>query len=215
MRIHRGRGPTTDGFRAAVLPLLILMAAACAGGGGASPVPGPAPGPPPGPPPAGAEAEPAARFPRSIDAVRQITLRKGRLGWGGLEVGMSFKQAELVLGRRLPALGTALQDELCGYYHLEVEVMRQLLRLEWAAEAGESHLRALWLPLGSRAGPAGRDEIVAALHARFPQLEHVPSPHEPGLPEAKNPRPLYRVPEGGGMIFVQPGGIYFGAVCVD
>ena len=53
--------------------------------------------------------------------------------------------------------------------------MRQPLRLEWSAEAGESHLQALWLPLQSRSGPAGRDEIVAALHARFPKLEHVPS----------------------------------------
>ncbi len=212
MRTHMGRGPTTDGFMAAVLPLLVLMAAACAGGGGPGPAPG---GPPPGPPPAGAEDEPAGRFPRSIDAVRQITLRKGRLGWGGFEVGMTFRQAELVLGRRLPALGSATQDELCGYYHLEVEVMRQPLRLEWSADAGESHLQALWLPLQSRSGPPGRNEIVAALHARFPKLEHIPSPHEPDLPEEKNPQPLYRVQEGGGMIFVQPGGIYFGEVCVD
>ena len=218
MRIHQGEGTHHDGFRAAVLPLLIVMAAACAGGGGAGPAP--APGPPPGPPPAEAEDEPSstsssARFPRSIDAVRQITLRKGRLGWGGLEVGMTFKQAELVLGRRLPALGTALQDELCGYYHLETDLMRQLLRLEFSAEAGESHLQAIWLPLRSRSGPAGRDEIVAALYARFPKLEHIPSPHEPDLPEEKNPQPLYRVPEGGEMIFVQPGGIYLGEVCVD
>jgi hypothetical protein len=213
MRIHTRRGPTTEGFiRAAVLPLLVLMATACAGAGGA----GPAPGPPSGPPPAGAEEdEPAARFPRSIDAIRQITLRKGRLGWGGLEVGMTFRQAELVLGHRLPALGSSLQDELCGYYRLEAELLRQPLRLEWAAEAGESHLQAFWLPLQSRSGTAGRDEIVAALHARFPKLEHIPSPHEPDLPEENNPQPLYRVPEGGGMIFVQPGGIYFGEVCVD
>lgn len=215
MRIHRGRGLTTDGFRAAVLPLLILTAAACAGGGGAGPAT-PAPVPRPGPSSAGPEDDgPSARFPRSIDAVRQITLRKGRLGWGGLEVGMTFKQAELVLGHRLPAIGSATQDELCGYYHLEADLMQQPLRLEFSAEAGESRLQAIWLPLHSRSGSAGRDEIVASLHARFPQLEHIPSPHEPGLPEAKNPQPLYRLPEGGGMIFVQPGGIYFGEVCVD
>ena len=214
MRIQTGRGLTTDGFQAAVLPLLVLIATACAGGGGARPGSPPG-GPPPGPPSAGVEEEPAVRFSRSIDAIRQITLRKGRLGWGGFEVGMTFRQAELVLGRRLPALGSATQDELCGYYQMETIAMRQPLRLEWAAEAGESHLQALWLPLQSRSGPAGRDEIVAALHARFPKLEHIPSPHEPDLPEKENPQPLYRVPEGGGMIFVQPGGIYFGEVCVD
>jgi hypothetical protein len=170
----------------------------------------------PGPAPAEArEQQPANRFPRSIDAIRQITLRKGRLGWGGLEVGMTFRQAELVLGRHLPAIGSATQDELCGYYHLETELLRQPLRLEFSAEAGESHLQALWLPLQGRSGTPARDEIVAALHARFPKLQHIPSPHEPDLPEEKNPQPLYRLAEGGGMVFVQPGAIYFGEVCVD
>lgn len=213
MRIHMGRGPTTDGFMAAVLPLLVLMAAACTGGGGPGPASAPG-GRPPGAPP-GIGGEPAVRFQRSIDAIRQISLRKGRLGWGGFEVGMTFRQAELVLGRRLPALGSSTQDELCGYYHLEAEAMGQPLRLEFSAEAGESRLQALWLPLQSRSGPPGRDEIVAALRARFPKLEHIPSPHAPDLPEEKNPQPLYRVPEGGGMIFVQPGGVYFGEICVD
>jgi hypothetical protein len=130
---------------------------------------------------------------------------------------MTFHQAELVLGHRLPALGSSMQDELCGYYHLDAMLMRQPLRLEFSAEAGESHLQAIWLPVQGRAGRAGRDEIVAALRARFPTLEHIPSPYAPDLPEDKTPQPLYRVPEGGGMIFVQPeeGGVYFGEVCVD
>lgn len=211
MRIHKGRGPTTDGFFAAVLPLLGLIAVACAGGGGTGPVSGP----PISPPPVGSEDQPAIPFPRSIDAIRQITLRKGRLGWGGLEVGMTFRQAELVLGHRLPALGSADRDELCGTYPLETDLMRQPLRLEFSAEAGDSHLQAFWLPLHGRSSPPGRDAIVAALRARFPKLEHVPSPHAPDLPEEKNPQPLYRVPDGGGMIFVQPGGVYLGEICVD
>lgn len=209
--MYMGRGrTTTNGFLAAVLPLLVLAAAACASGRGPVSAPPSTPTPPPE-----AGDEPTARFPRSIDAIRQITLRKGRLGWGGLEVGMTFRQAELVLGRRLPALGSASQDELCGYYNLEAELMRQPVRLEFSADAGESRLQAIWLPLLSRAGPPGRDEIVKALKGRFPKLEHVPSPHAPDLPEDGNPRPLYRVPEGGGMIFVQPGAVYFGEVCVD
>ncbi len=202
--MRRGTGRTTrNGFLSAVLPLLMLAAAACASS--RDPVPG---SPHPG-------DELGVRFPRSIDSVRQMSLRRGRLGWGGLEIGMTFRQAELVLGRRLPALGSATQDELCGTYPLEAELMRQPLRLEFSAEAGDSHLQAIWLPLASRAGPPSRDDIVAAVHGRFPKLQYVPSPHAPDLPEEKNPKPLYRLSEGGGMIFVQPGGIYFGEVCVD
>ncbi|HYU33026.1 MAG TPA: hypothetical protein VEW48_12765 [Thermoanaerobaculia bacterium] len=198
MRASRGTS-TTNGFLAAVLPLLVVTAAACISSGR-------------GP---GTGGEPAVRFSRSIDAIRQITLRRGRLGWGGLEIGMTFHQAEQVLERRLPALGSATQDELCGYYPLETELMQQPLRLEFSADAGDSHLEAIWLPLEGRSGPPGRDEIVDALRARFPKLEYVPSPHVPDLVEARNPKPLYRLAEGGGMIFVQPGGVYFGEVCVD
>lgn len=130
---------------------------------------------------------------------------------------MTFRQAELVLGRRLPALGSATQDQLCGYYHLETELMGQPLRLEFSAEAGESRLQAIWLPLQSRAGMATRNDIVEALHGRFPEIRYIPSPFAPDLAEAENPRPLYGTAPGGGMIFVQPeaGGIYFGQICVD
>lgn len=212
MPIHR-RGPGTDSrLAAAPLPwlvLLVLTGSACAGRGGA-------PASVPSPAPTQEAEEPAgSRFDRSVDALRQISLRKGRLGWGGLEVGMTFRQAELVLGKRLPAIGSATQDELCGYDHLETELMAQPLRLEFSTEAGASYLQAIWLPLESRSGPPGRDEIVAALHARFPKLDYIPSPHAPDLPEERNPKPLYRVPEGGGKIFVMPGGVYFGEVCVD
>lgn len=212
MAIRKEEGlTTTSRFAAAIVPLLVLLTAACASGRGPATQPPPDPSAPsPGPP-----GELSTRFPRSIEAIRQMTLRKGRLGWGGLEVGMTFRQAELVLGRRMPALGSASQDELCGYYHVETELMRQPLRLEFSAEAGDSHLQALWLPVASRAGAASRDDIVAALHARFPNLEYLPSPHVPDLAEAENPKPLYRIPEGGGMIFVMPGGVYFGEVCVD
>lgn len=204
-----GRRTTTD--RLTVF-LLFLLIAACASGRG----------PAQGPPPAGSPSpipgqSPSPRFPRSVDAVHQITVRHGRLGWGGLEEGMTFEQAERALGRHLPALGSASQDQLCGYYHLDAELMGQPLRLEFAAEAGESHLQAIWLPLTGRAGMPSRDQIVEALHARFPDIEYVPSQFAPDLPEAENPRPLYRTVTGGGMIFVQPelGGIYFGQICVD
>lgn len=213
--ITEGRRTTTTDRLAVIL--LISLIAACASGRG------PAQGSPPvggtsAPPPSTIPGQgPSVRFPRSVDAIHQITLRRGRLGWGGLEEGMTFEQAERALGQRLPALGSASQDQLCGYYHLETELMGQPLRLEFSAEAGESRLQAIWLPLTSRAGRPSRDQIVEALHARFPELEYLPSQFAPDVPEAENPRPMYRTVTGGGMIFVQPelGGVYLGQICVD
>jgi hypothetical protein len=211
MLMRTRRGLTTNGFLAAALPLLALTAAACMSSGQ-----GPATGPPPDSRPrSGAAGGPIVHFPHSLDAIRQITLRKGRLGWGGLEVGMTFHQAEQVLRHKLPSLGSATQDDLCGFYPLETELMQQPLNLEFSAEGGDSHLQAIFLSLEGRTGPPGRDEIVAALRARFPKLEYLPSPHEPEVVEAKNPRPLYRLADGGEMLFVLPGAVYFGEVCVD
>lgn len=197
--------------------VLVLGLAGCASPGRG---PGPAPPPPPGPLPGPTPQEGGAAFPRHVvEPIKQMTLRKGRLGWGGVEVGMTFEQAERAIGRRLPALGSASRDELCGWYAVDVEVLRQPLRLEFSAEGGESRLQAIWLLLRSPAGGLRPEPIVRALKARFPGLEYVPSPHAPDLAEASNPKPLYRLAEGteGSLIFVNPagGGIYFGAICVD
>lgn len=156
-----------------------------------------------------------SRFPRYTDPIKQISLRGGHLGWGGLEVGMTFHQAELAVGKRLPSLGSAAQDELCGYYTLETRVLRQPLRLEFDARGGESRLKAFWLPLANPAGELSTLDIARALKARFPDLRYLPSPHAPELAESVNPRPLYRG-EGGKMFFVDPRqGVYFGEICVD
>jgi hypothetical protein len=191
----------------------------------ASPGPLPGPGPAPGPiigasggSPGFPGAPRSSRFPRYADAIRQISLRAGHLGWGGVEVGMSFHQAELAVGQHLPALGSSAQDELCGYYTLETAVMRQPLRLEFDARSGESRLKAIWLPLSDPREPEGVPatlDIVRALKARFPDLRYAPSPHAPDLAESVNPRPLYAL-DRGGMIFVDPRrGVYFGEICVD
>lgn len=131
---------------------------------------------------------------------------------------MSFHQAELAVGRHLPALGSSSQDDLCGYYRLETEVLRQPLRLEFDARSGESRLKAIWLPLTDPRDPEGRPatlDVVRALKARFPALRYAPSPHAPDLAESVNPHPLYSL-ERGGMIFVDPRqGVYFGEICVD
>jgi len=200
--------------------LLALALGACASGG-PIPSPGPAPGPDvgqPGTSPGFPGVSRGGRFPRYTEAIKQISLRGGHLGWGGVEVGMTFRQAELAVGRRLPGLGSSSQDELCGYYVLEAEVLRQTLRLEFDAKGGESRLKAIWLPLSDPREPRGVPstlEIVRALKARFPRLIYVPSPHAPELAESVNPRPLYRLDKGG-MFFVEPRqGVYFGEICVD
>jgi hypothetical protein len=172
-------------------------------------------GVPPGGEPGFPGGASGGRYPRYTEPIKQISRRAGHLGWGGVEVGMTFHQAELAVGRHLPALGSASQDVLCGYYTLETGVLGEPLRLEFDAKGGESRLKAIWLPLVNRAGELSTPEMVRALKARFPDLRYQPSPHAPDIAEAANPRPLYRL-EKGGMFFVDPRqGIYFGEICID
>src|SRR5262249_10511233 len=128
------------------------------------------------------------RYFRYTEAIKQISLRGGRLGWGGLIVGMSYHDAELVTGRKLPPLGSAPKDALCGDSEVDSEVMGLRLGLEFDSHAAEGRLRAIWLPLASPEGDLSTQEIARALKARFPKLRYVPSPHEPGLTESANPR---------------------------
>ncbi len=193
----------------------LCLLSGCVTPGPASP-PGPGPGgvPPPGRPRLSLGGP--RHVVRYTEAIRQISLRGGRLGWGGLTVGMSYHDAELVTGRRLPSLGEAPKDMLCGYSSVESEALGQPLRLEFDSHASEGHLKAIWLPLASPEGePLSTLEIARALKARFPKLRYVPSPHAPDLAESANPRPLYQI-ENGAMLFVDPRrGLYFGEICVD
>ena len=196
--------------------LVSILALAVLAGACVSPGPGPGAGPGGGARPGfRIRAGQGGRVLRYTDAIKQISLRAGRLGWGGLEVGMSFHDAELVVRKRLPSLAGAPRDELCGYYNLDAEVLGQRLRLEVDGEAREGRLKAIWLPLASPAGELSTLDVVRALKARFPNLRYLPSPHEPDLAESANPRPLFQVTPVE-MIFVVPReGLYFGEICVD
>jgi hypothetical protein len=207
----RSRRSTTS----VALCVLVLFLGACASRGPV-PRPGPAPGPTAGQPPnLPGTGGFRGRFPRYTEAIKQISLRAGHLGWGGLEAGMTFRQAELVVGKRLPPLGSSSPDVLCGDYTVEVEVLRQPLRLEFDGRGGESRLKAIWLALANPSGELSVLEIARALKARFPDLEYVPSPYAPDLAESVNPKPLYRLGKSG-MIFIDPRqGVYFGEICVD
>jgi hypothetical protein len=176
---------------AAVLAALLGLAAACASPG-----------------------RPARTFAPYTDPIKQITLRNGRLGFGGFEIGMTFHEAESALGKRLPSLQLDPRDGLCGFAAVDVAPHRQPLQLEFDATGGEDgRLKAIWLLLPDRSSDASAAHTARALKARFPDLVYVPMRQYPE-PEATNPHPLYRG-AGGGLFLVDPQlGVYFGALCL-
>ncbi|HVT19170.1 MAG TPA: hypothetical protein VHQ90_23695 [Thermoanaerobaculia bacterium] len=174
-----------------MLPLLALLSGACL--------------------PAGAPA----RFPTYTEPIKQISERGGRLGWGGLEIGMSFRDVELALGQRLPPLGLSEREPACGFYVLETEARRQKLGLRFAGAGETGRLKVIWLRLHYPAGEASPLDLARALKARFPDLVYQPSPGSPDLAESVNPRPLYRTPHGALMRIDPQTGIGFGELCLN
>lgn len=150
------------------------------------------------------------RFPLWVEPVKQISVRRGHLGWGGVEVGMSRREAERAVGRRLPPADP--RDQPCGREVVEVELMRQRLGLEFDT-AGEGQVAAIRLVLRDPRGEAGTIDLVRALKARFPGAVYAPLPATGPVPEALDPKPLYRLPEGG-LASVDPVvGLVFGEIC--
>jgi hypothetical protein len=153
---------------------------------------------------------PGARFPLWVEPVKQISLRRGHLGWGGVEVGMSRREAERAVGRRLPP--AEQRRGPCDREVVPVEIMRQPLALELDT-SGEGRVAAIRLLLRDPRGEAGTLDLVRALEARFPDAVYAPLPETGSVPKALNPKPLYRLPEGG-LALVDPlVGLVFGDVC--
>jgi len=154
------------------------------------------------------------RFPLWVEPVKQISLRRGHLGWGGVEVGMSRREAERAVGRRLPP-PAELRDRPCGREVVEVDLMRQRLALEFDT-GGEGRVAAIRLLMRNPRDPAGESgtiDLVRALKARFPGAVYAPLPAAGPVPEALDPKPLYRLPEGGFALVEPIVGLVFGDVC--
>jgi hypothetical protein len=156
----------------------------------------------------------AQHFAPYTDPIKEITLHNGRLGYDGLTIGMTFHEAEAILGKRMPSLKLDPRDGLCGFAVVDVAPHRQPLQLEFDSTGGEdARLKAIWLLLPDRGGDASAARTATALKARFPGLVYLPDRQSPE-PEAANQHPLYRAPAGGLFLVYPQLGVYFGDLCL-
>ncbi len=150
-----------------------------------------------------------------LEPLRQLHERRGRLGWDGLVLGMSYREVEVAVGKRLPP---AVEPERllgCEKPALRVEVLGTPLDLEMSGTTEESRLVAVFVVLTSPERPLDGAALRAAVRARIDGLEFVPGRHEPDTPEEASRNTVYRTPAGG-LVFVNPDrGVYFGDVCID
>lgn len=157
-----------------------------------------------------ASGERARRVTPHDEALRQVHERRGRIGWDGLQVGMTFAEVERALGRRLGVPDGP--GPLCGRYVAEVAALDQPLRLSFTGGAQAARLAAITVLLR---GGFDAGQVLQALEARLGELTLVPSPHARERGPAEVRRPLYRTAAGAGVFLDPDDGIGLGDVCVD
>lgn len=149
--------------------------------------------------------------------VRQLHQRGGRLGWDGLVLGMSYREIEVAVGKKLPPPETPEPPGNVGCEHpsLRTELLGTRLVLEFSGTFEDSRLVALWAILAAPDRSLDPAALRAAVRDRVHALEFVPDPLRPGVAEEASYRAVYAV-HGGGRVVVDPArGVYFGDVCVE
>lgn len=180
------RPPATP-LPVALLALLLLLAPACT-------------------------SVPGGRLTPYDDALRQINLRRGNLGWDGLYVGMTRDQVERTIGQRLGGVQPRAGGSCPQRYDAGIGYLDN--RLDLSFDGSTRSARLLSITLFLPAGFSARD-VAGRLQQVIRRLEWVPSRHAPNLPEEQVAEPLYRTP-GGGLVFIDPErGVSLGEVCVD
>ena len=154
------------------------------------------------------------------EPLRQLNLRHGHLGWDGLHTGMTFREVEASVGRRLPVpTSPAGAGVDCSHMALRTKLLGADLELEFSGSSEESRLVAMTVILADPSDPRSRPldpgELKAAVKTLVPGLQFVPSPQLPHQTEESADKAVYRAPDGE-FVFVDPErGVYFGQVCLD
>jgi hypothetical protein len=150
-----------------------------------------------------------------LEPLRQLHERRGRLGWDGLVLGMTYREVEAAVGKTLPPAQEPEKLLGCEKPALRVEVLGTPLDLELSGTTLESRLVAIYAVLASPDRPLDPEAFRRAVRSRLDDLEFVPSRHQPGVSEEASRKALYQAP-GSVQVFVDPDrGVYFGDVCVD
>jgi hypothetical protein len=151
---------------------------------------------------------------REVQALRQIHMSQGHLGWDGLWVGLPFERVRAHVGPKHMGVPRAKEKGgHCGRYSVEATLDHQILVLEFGAAAESSQLLALWVILYPRGdGRLDPRETARALAKRIDNLEYDASS---GIAEDEHPYPVYRAPNGEGILIDSRQGIYLGDLCLE
>ena len=128
-----------------------------------------------------------------------------KVGWDGVDLGMSVVQTERRVGQTLVLDPTA--SGRCGKYKVDVERNTLRLTLGFSGLRPGAKIETIWVRFEGYQVLATRADLVDELKRRAPGAQYLPDPKYPDVPEAERAEPSYSIPAGGGTdVRLNPGG---------
>lgn len=131
---------------------------------------------------------------RAADPLEGLEVSTKRIGWDGIELGMSFVQAERRFGTTLPL--TENPAARCGRFVSGSERGGLSLQVGFPSSKPGAKIETLFVRFEGQQVTADADALVAALRARLPDARYVPDEDMPATTEADHPAPTFEVTRG-------------------
>jgi hypothetical protein len=126
-----------------------------------------------------------------------------KIGWDGVELGMSVVQAERRIGTTLALTPTGRK---CGGFVVDVERGTLRLTLGFPGAKPGAKIDSLYVHFEGYQVLADRDALVAELKRAAPEAVYLPPPAHPEIAESESPAPAYLVGPGQDAVAVlEPG----------
>jgi hypothetical protein len=117
----------------------------------------------------GCASRPNVEVPRE-PALPLLFVENGKLGWGGITLGMTRAAAEEALGGRRLTLRHDSDVDICGEYFSTVERHGRTIRIDWSAETPEGVIEVIAVPYGGAERMAYDHDLSQAAVAAVPEL---------------------------------------------
>jgi hypothetical protein len=136
----------------------------------------------------------AAAPARAADPLEGLEITAKRIGWDGIELGMSFVQAERRFGTTLPL--TENPNVECGRFVSASERGGLSIQVGFPSPKPGAKIETMFVRFEGQQVTADAAALVASLRARAPDAKYVPDEDLPGTAEADHPAPTFELTRG-------------------
>jgi hypothetical protein len=136
----------------------------------------------------------AAAPARAADPLEGLEISAKRIGWDGIELGMSFVQAERRFGTTLPL--TENPNGKCGRFVSASERSGLSIQVGFPSTKPGAKIETMFVRFEGQQVTVDAAALVASLRAKAPDATYVPDEDLPATTEADHPAPSFELTRG-------------------